>query len=80
MTEQLSDPAKHMIAITPDDDAQPMPIPTRGLAVNTEGLVMVTMMGGQKADIFIAPGAPMPLRVVKVWETGTTATGIRGLL
>lgn len=80
MTEQLCDPAAHLIAITPDDGAQPMPTPTRGLAVNGEGLVMVTMMGGQKVDIFIAPGAPLPLRVVKVWATGTTATGVRGLL
>ena len=79
MTETLSDPASYMIEITPDDAAQPM-VPTRALGVNEDGLVMVTMLGGQKADIFIAAGAPMPLRVIKVWRTGTTAQGIRGLL
>lgn len=80
MTEQLSDPATHMIAIEPDDEAQPMASPTRAIAVNAEGLVMVTMLGGQKSDVFIAPGAPLPIRVLKVWATGTTAQGIRGLL
>lgn len=79
MTESLSDPASYMVDITPDDDAQNM-VPTRALGVNVDGLVMVTTLGGQKTDVFIAAGAPLPIRVIKVWRTGTTAQGIRGLL
>ena len=78
-TPAMSDPARHVMAITPDDDANAMPEPTRALAVNAEGLVMVTTAGGQTVDLFVAPGAPFPVRVVKVWATGTTARGIRGL-
>lgn len=80
MSENLCDPAAHLVALTPDDAAQPMPVPTRAISVNVEGLVMVTTLGGQKLDVHVAAGCPFPLRVVKVWATGTTAKGIRGLL
>jgi hypothetical protein len=43
------------------------------------GVVRVTPLAGGTADVFIDAGVVFPLRVSRVWATGTTATGICGL-
>lgn len=75
----LESPATRLIAVAPDDDAN-LPLVTRAIAVGTEGFVQVTTMMGDTGRIFIAPGAPFPIRVSRVWSTGTTATEIVGLV
>lgn len=52
---------------------------TRALNVATSGTVVVTTLEGQTGSVTIAAGIPFPIRVTRVWSTGTTATGIVGL-
>lgn len=72
-------PATSIINITPSDTADLSHV-TVALNVATTGRVRVTTLDGDTTDISIAPGVAFPLRVSRVWETGTTATGIRGLV
>lgn len=74
----LSDPAISLFEITPDDGVD-LPHVTLGLNVATPGTVRVTTADGSTGDVTIHPGHLFPLRVARVWQTGTSATGIRGL-
>jgi len=58
------------------DDATDLPSPTIALAVASPGTVRVTAIDGPVGDVTIAPGQAFPLRVVRVWATGTSVTGI----
>lgn len=71
-------PAASVQEIVPDDDAD---IPSVSLALNvaTPGTVRVTTLDGDTVDVHVAAGVAFPLRVTRVWATGTTATGIRAL-
>jgi hypothetical protein len=40
----------------------------------------VTTLDGSTADITVHPGQAFPIRVRRVWSTGTTATGLFGLV
>lgn len=71
-------PAVTVFAITPDDAAD-LPHVTTALNVATPGTVRVTTAAGTVEDVRIDPGCAFPLRVRRVWSTGTTATGLRGL-
>lgn len=71
-------PATSVAEIVPDDAADLARV-TLGLNVSTPGIVRVTTLAGDVADVHIAAGVAFPLRVERVWATGTTATGIRGL-
>jgi hypothetical protein len=71
-------PATSAFAITPNDAAD-VPTVTLALNVATPGVVRVTPLAGGTADVFIDAGVVFPLRVSRVWATGTTATGICGL-
>lgn len=73
-----SEPAVTVFAITPDDGAD-LVHPTTALNVDTPGTVRVTTVDGSDSTINIQPGHAFPIRVARVWQTGTTATGIRGL-
>ncbi|MDA8586932.1 type IV secretory system conjugative DNA transfer family protein [Rhodobacteraceae bacterium] len=53
---------------------------SRPLSVKTPGTVRVTIQDGSTGDVTIHPGQPFPIRVKRVWLTGTTATGISGLV
>ena len=77
-TRTPSDPAVSLAEVTPDDAAD---LPRVGLALNvaTPGTVRVTTQDGSVSDVQIHPGHAFPLRVRRVWATGTTATGIRVL-
>lgn len=74
-----SDPAVRIFDITPDDGAD-LAEATTALNVATPGTVRVTTVDGSVADIQIHPGHAFPIRAARVWLTGTTATGIRGLI
>lgn len=73
-----SDPAVTIFSITPDDGADLVRV-TSALNVATAGTVRVTTVDGSTDEITIQPGHAFPIRVTRVWLTGTTATGIRGL-
>lgn len=74
-TSGLQSPATHVANITPDD-ATDLAVASRALNVAQGGAVQVTTVGGTTATITVAAGVVMPVRVIKIWQTGTTATGI----
>lgn len=71
-------PAVSASEVVPDDDADLAHVAT-ALNVATPGAVRVTTRAGDVIDVFVAAGSVFPLRVRRVWATGTTATGIRAL-
>lgn len=76
--ESLSSPPSDLIAVTPDD-GQDLPQVSRGLNVATAGQVQVTTLSGTTGTLTLAAGIAFPVRVRRVWATGTTATGIVAL-
>lgn len=73
------DPATSVFEIVPDDAADLASV-TTALNVATSGTVRITTVDGDVTDIRLQSGVHFPLRVRKVWQTGTSATGIRGLV
>lgn len=75
----LDSPASDAAAITPSDSADLSVIP-RALYCTGDGTVRVTMRnGGDPVTLPMIYGVPLPVRVSRVWATGTTATGIVGV-
>lgn len=74
----LSSPPTAIVAIMPDDDTD-LDQATRAINVSASGNVRVTTTDGQTETVFVGAGIPFPLRVVRVWATGTDAGGIKGL-
>jgi hypothetical protein len=77
-TRSQKDPAISVFEVIPDDAAD-LPYTTLSLNVRTPGIVRVTTENGSISDVSIHPGQPFALRVTRVWQTGTTATGILGM-
>lgn len=77
-TRGLNDPAITVFDITPSDSANLSHV-TLALNVASPGTVRVTTLDGSISDVSIHPGHAFPIRARRVWLTGTTATGIRGL-
>lgn len=71
-------PATSVQPILPDDETDLVEA-SIALNVATSGTVRVTSLSGTVSDVFIAAGTAFPLRVRRVWASGTTATGIRAL-
>lgn len=78
-TRRPGDPAETIFEITPDDGADLSRI-TTALNVATPGTVRLTLADGSVSDVSIAPGLAFPVRARRIWATGTSATGIRGLV
>lgn len=87
MTDQFTNiasgvdgPATDAFAITPNDSADLVQV-TRGLFVGAGGdVVIVTRAGTTATFTNIQGGAVLPLRVRRILATGTTASGIIGLI
>lgn len=75
----LTSPATELHVITPDD-ASDLATYVRAIAVTVSGNVQVTTIADTTATIHVTAGAPFPVRVKRVWATGTDATGIVGLV
>jgi hypothetical protein len=75
----LSGPASTGFAIVPGNDTD-LPEATRALYVGSGGDLAVTMLSGATVVFTnVAGGSLLPLRVVRVRATGTTAGAIVGL-
>ena len=75
----LTGPASKAAAITPSDTVDLTSVP-RALYCTGEGTVRVTMrLGGDPVDLPMLVGIPLPVRVTRVWDSGTDATGIVGV-
>ena len=75
VTEGLNSPPSHLVSISPDDTTD-IPVASRGVNVAGAGSLRVTTVGGDTETIHVAAGIVFPLRVQRIWATGTTATGI----
>jgi len=73
----LTSPLTDAIQITPSDSSD-LPTATRALYVGTSGDLRVTMLSGSVVTLTGAPVGWHPLRVTRVWQTGTTAPAICG--
>lgn len=74
----LESPALYLDQIVPSDAADLARV-TRALNVTVSGAIRVTTVTGDTATVYVAAGGAFPLRVRKVWATGTDAAGIVGL-
>jgi poly(3-hydroxybutyrate) depolymerase len=75
----LTSPPEHAVAILPDD-AGTLDVVTRALYVGTAGDLRVRMAGGGAAVtlVNVAAGSLLPIRVDRVYATGTSAGGLLG--
>ncbi|WOI58424.1 hypothetical protein [Palleronia sp. LCG004] len=78
LTKGLSSPPTAIMSITPDDDRD-LNQPTRAINVSSAGNLRVTTTEGTTGTVFVGAGIAFPLRVVRIWATGTDAEGIKGL-
>lgn len=70
---------ENAFGITGNDGADLAQV-TRGLYVGASGNVKVTLVGGDTVTfVELAVGVIHPLRITRVWSTGTTATSIVGV-
>lgn len=68
------------VAVTPADGSDLARLPTRSLYIGVTGDVKVDMMNGDLGITFKAvPVGVIPVRVTRVYATGTTATNILAL-
>jgi len=73
--------AEHVFLITPHD-VNDLAHPTVGISFAAAGALKVDTVGGETVTIpsgTLAAGAIHPLRVTRVYATGTGATGIIGV-
>ncbi len=71
----ISDPAPHAAAVTPSD-VNDLPNSADALYVGGTGDLKATLIGGDVVTFAALPVGWHPIRVRKVWSTGTTATNI----
>lgn len=74
----LTAPATGIAEITPSDTEDLAQV-SRGLIIGGAGEVRVRMLDGSEGTVTLAAGVGIPLRVVRVFATGTTASGIVAL-
>lgn len=77
-TQGLESPATRLAEIVPDD-VNDLAFVTRAITVATSGHLQVTTAGGDTGRFFLSAGVPFPIRVRRIFVTGTTAGGIVGL-
>lgn len=76
----LESPVGHAVALTPSDSVA-LSEATRALYVGGAGALRVAMVSGAVVTLAGAQaGQVYPLRVTQVLATGTTATGLVGLI
>lgn len=79
MIAGLDSPASDVFPITPNDSSD-LSTPTRAIRANSGGnVVLVTIAGHQRTCTF-APGETRAIRATRVLATGTTATGLEGMI
>lgn len=75
--EGLTSPADNVSPVTPNDGTD-LTYVTRGLIIATAGTLKISLIDGTAVTI-TAPVGILPIRVARVWATGTTATGITAM-
>jgi hypothetical protein len=78
-SRSLTSPPEQAAAIAADD-GRDLAFATRAIWVGGAGDLRVRMLGGAEVTLGQVPaGSLLPLRVVRVLATGTSATGLVGL-
>jgi hypothetical protein len=70
-------PSEYPFSITPNDNADLAQI-TRAVILANGGTLKITRLDNS-TDTLTLPAGSFPMKVRRVWATGTTATGISGL-
>jgi hypothetical protein len=73
--QTLDSPAAHAFAVTTSDSSD-LSTAARALYVGTGGDIKVTTIGGETVTFTSVAAGFFPIRVSRVFATGTTATGI----
>lgn len=73
-TPGLDSTLAHLAVITPSDSADVAYV-TRAVYLNIGGDLKVTTLGGETVTMPLGAGWH-PIRLTRIWATGTTATGI----
>lgn len=75
----LEAPARDGATLTPSDSA-PIAVMTRAVYVGTGGDLRVEMAGGQELTFAnVQGGTFLPLRITRLFQTGTNAGGVVGI-
>lgn len=75
----MTDPIENGFSITPSDTVD-LTHPTRGIYVGASGNLKVILVSGDTITfVGLSSGTIHPIRVRRVFSTGTTATSILGL-
>jgi len=78
-TSEQQAPASDAAAVTPHDSTE-FAVRTRALYIGSGGALTVTMIDGSNVTfVGVVAGSVLPLRVIKVLATGTTASSIVAL-
>lgn len=75
----LSGPARDILPVTPDDTT-PMSEVAVALYVETGGTLSIVTEKGQTRSVTVADFAILPVGIMQVRATGTTASGIHAFL
>jgi hypothetical protein len=79
-TASLSGPASHAFTITPSDTAA-LAETLRGVYIGGGGAITAITQSGATVEFTALPsGSILPVRLSKILATGTTATGLVGLV
>lgn len=76
--ESFTGTARDFFPVTPNDGLD-LPTDVRALMVATAGTLRVTRIGGGVVNLTV-PAGVLPIACERVHATGTTATGITGLV
>lgn len=76
----LASPCKHGALVTPDNSTD-LTVATRAVYVGGAGTLKVDFAGGETAVTFtgVTAGSILPIRVSRIYATGTSATYIIAL-
>ena len=76
----VDEPVTDAFTITPDDNSELIYI-TRAIYVGLDGDIAVQMLDGTTITFQnCVAGSVLPFRIKKIFATGTTATGLIGLI
>lgn len=75
----LDSPASDVFPIAPDDDND-LAVATRAIRADTGGDVVLITMAGNERTCKFADGETRTVRATRVKATGTTATGLEGMV
>ena len=77
-SQSLESPPTHVLPVTPSDTTD-LSHPSRAVNVAVSGIVRLTSIEGETADLYVAEGIAFPIRASRIWQSGTTASGIVAL-